>query len=131
MRNLSKSKILAWRQCPKRLWLEIHHPELREDSAATQASYRTGYEVGGIAQQLFDPAGEGVLVDAQRDGYGTALTQSLELLQSPRPIFEAGFSAEGAIAFADIMLPIREGHKLNWRMIEVKSSTSVKDVGAE
>lgn len=40
MRNLSKSKLIAYRQCPKRLWLEVHRPELREDSAATQASFQ-------------------------------------------------------------------------------------------
>jgi hypothetical protein len=39
MRALSKSKLMAFRQCPKRLWLEVHHPELREDSAATQKEF--------------------------------------------------------------------------------------------
>ncbi|ABM41055.1 hypothetical protein Ajs_0812 [Acidovorax sp. JS42] len=34
MRVLSKSKLLAFRQCPKRLWLEIHQPERRKDSGA-------------------------------------------------------------------------------------------------
>jgi hypothetical protein len=34
MHNLPKSKILAYRQCPKRLWLEIHKPELRDDSGS-------------------------------------------------------------------------------------------------
>ena len=46
MRNFSKSKLLAFRQCPKRLWLEIHRPDLREDSAATQASFQVGHQVG-------------------------------------------------------------------------------------
>ena len=41
MRVLSKSKLLAFRQCPKRLWLEVHRPDLREDSSATQASLVT------------------------------------------------------------------------------------------
>ena len=27
-RTLSKSKLMAHRQCPKRLWLQIHRPEL-------------------------------------------------------------------------------------------------------
>jgi hypothetical protein len=31
MRSFSKSKLMALRQCPKRLWLAIHKPELRED----------------------------------------------------------------------------------------------------
>jgi len=34
MRNLSKSKIISYPQCPKRLWLEIHRPELKDDSAS-------------------------------------------------------------------------------------------------
>ena len=38
MRTLSKSKIMAYRQCPKRLWLEIHQPELLKNSDATEAS---------------------------------------------------------------------------------------------
>jgi hypothetical protein len=41
MRNLSKSKIIAYRQCPKRLWLEIHKPELRDDYAS-QAVFAIG-----------------------------------------------------------------------------------------
>lgn len=42
MRTLSKSKLLAFRQCPRRLWLEVHRPELRSDSTATQASFAVG-----------------------------------------------------------------------------------------
>jgi hypothetical protein len=39
MRPLSKSKLMAFRQCPKRLWLEVHRPELREGPAATQKEF--------------------------------------------------------------------------------------------
>ena len=49
---LSKSMLLAFRQCPKRLWLEIHKPELREDSVDTEANFRVGHQVGEIAQRL-------------------------------------------------------------------------------
>ncbi len=62
MRNLSKSKIIAFRQCPKRLWLEIHKPELRDD-AASQAAFAIGNEVGEIARQVFDPQGSGDFID--------------------------------------------------------------------
>ena len=51
MRILSKSKLLAFLQCPKRLWLEIHHKDLRQDSAATQASFDVGHQVGDIARR--------------------------------------------------------------------------------
>ncbi|MGA8863843.1 MAG: DUF2779 domain-containing protein, partial [Gallionella sp.] len=127
MRNLSKSTLIAYRQCPKRLWLEIHRPDLREDAAATQASFQAGDSVGNIARQLYDSAGDGVLLDAQRDGFASTFNRSMELLSSSQPIFEAGFSADGAMAFADAMLPDEQDDKLIWRMVEVKSSTQVKD----
>ena len=127
MRTLSKSKLLAFRQCQKRLWLEIHHPELRTDSVATQASFDVGHQVGDIARQLYDPRNKGALIDPQAEGFDVAFDRTQALLQSAQPIFEAGFRAEGALAFADVMLPVKKGGKQAWRMIEVKSSTSVKD----
>ncbi len=127
MRTLSKSKLLAYLQCPKRLWLEINHPELRQDSAATQASFDTGNVVGEIARRLYDPGGKGQLIDAQKEGYPSAFARSTALLGSASPIFEAAFSAGGALFHADVMLPTRKAGKRVWRMIEVKSSASVKD----
>lgn len=126
MRTLSKSKLLAFRQCARRLWLELHRPELREDSPNTQASFDLGNRVGDVARKLYDPKGNGVLIDAQAEGFPTAVARSKILLNSSQPIFEAGFSAAGALAFADVMLPVRKGGRLEWRMIEVKSSTKVK-----
>ena len=40
--RLSKSKLMAAFQCDRRLWLELHHPELAEVSAATRAAFATG-----------------------------------------------------------------------------------------
>ena len=125
MRTLSKSKLIAFRQCPKRMWLELYKPELREDSAQTLASFAVGNEVGTMARRLYDPGGKGALIDIQLEGFTVALQRSSELLRSNRPIFEAGFSAAGGVAFADVMLPVRKGGKLAWRMLEVKSSTKV------
>lgn len=127
MRVLSKSKLMAFRQCPKRLWLEIHRPELRADSAGTQASFAVGHEVGDIARRLYDPEGIGQLVEVAPDGYDAAFERTRQLLGSSQPIFEAGFSAEGALAFADVMLPVRQGRKRVWHMVEVKSATKLKD----
>ena len=124
---LSKSKLLAFRQCEKRLWLEVHRPELRTDSAATQASFQVGQAVGDMARRLYDPAGVGVLLDAHLDGYEPTLQTSLELLASNAPVFEAGYTAGGVLAFADVMLPVKCRGKNRWRMVEVKSSTNVKD----
>ena len=128
MNPLSKSKILAFRQCPKRLWLEVHRPELREDAADAQARFQTGYQVGDIAKRLYDPEGTGAVIDVDAEGFDAAFARSAELLAGSRgPVFEAGFRAGGALAFADVMLPTSECGQPAWRMVEVKSSTSVKD----
>lgn len=127
MRTLSKSKLLAFRQCPRRLWLEVHCPELRSDSAATQASFAAGHQVGDIARQIYDPEGVGTLLDPQAEGFAAVFSRTQALLASGEPIFEAGFQAEGALSLADVMLPVASDRGSVWRMIEVKSSTEVKD----
>ncbi len=107
---------------------EVHRPDLREDSAGTQARFQTGYQVGDIAKRLYDPEGKGAVIDVNTDGFDAAFARTAELLaDSKQPVFEAGFKADGALAFADVMLPEFEKGQLVWRMVEVKSSTSVKD----
>ncbi|RFC33317.1 MAG: hypothetical protein DID92_2727744780 [Candidatus Nitrotoga sp. SPKER] len=110
---------MALRQCPKRLWLEVHRPDLRKDSATTQASFQIGFQVGDIAQRIYDPEGRGVVIDLQNEGFNRAFERSAELLHSAQPIFEAGFSSAGALAFADVMLPKQQDGKQVWRMVEV------------
>ncbi|MEX1303694.1 MAG: hypothetical protein WEA84_00835 [Rhodovibrionaceae bacterium] len=107
-RTFSKSKLLACRQCPKRLWLEVHRPELRQESGAAEARFQAGYRVGEIARRLYDPDGVGVVIDVAQEGFDRAFARSLELLATPQPIFEAGFSAAGALAFADVLLPLEK-----------------------
>ena len=130
-RTLSKSKILAFRQCPKRLWLELHRPDLQQVSDTTQASFTAGHQVGEVARRLFDPKRTGQLIDVKTEGYDAAFARTRALLATPQPICEAGFSAAGAVALADILLPVRKKGKDAWRMIEVKSSASVKDYHLE
>lgn len=127
MRSFSKSKLLALRQCPKRLWLEVHRPDLLEYSTEIDARIQTGFQVGEIAQKIYDREVQAVRIDVQVDGFDGAFKRTAELLRTRQPIFEAGFSAGGALTFADIMLPEQNGAELVWHLIEVKSSTSVKD----
>lgn len=127
MRSLSKSKIIAYRQCPKRLWLEIHRPELRDDSASEMV-FRIGNQVGDVARSIYDPEGRGVFLDIQVIGHEQAFARSAVLLESGEvPVFEAGMVAGGALAYADVMLPDPLDGAVAWKMIEVKSSTGVKD----
>lgn len=130
MPRLSKSKLLAFRQCERRLWLELHRPGLRQDDDASLAAFSAGHEVGDLARQLYDPDRYGVLLDPMGDGIDATLARSRRLLATAQPVFEAGFEAGGAMAFADILLPV-DPEARAWRMVEVKSATSVKDYHRE
>lgn len=117
--GLSKSRILLHRQCPKRLWLKVHRPELEEIADSNQARFDTGTYVGELAQQLYP---DGVLIDGNDLGQAVIDTKAI-LVGEKRPIFEATLQADGLLIRADLMLPDQNGY----RMVEVKSSTSVKD----
>lgn len=127
MRQLSKSKIIAFRQCPKRLWLEIHRPELRDDSG-NQVAFSIGNQVGDIAHSIYDPDGAGLLIEIEKMGWDTAFTTSAEWLdKNDAPLFEAALRIPGGLALADVMIPRKDDDGVHWHMIEVKSATSVKD----
>ena len=139
--GLSKSRILLHRQCPKRLWLKVHCPELEKIDDDNQARFATGTYVGEVAQQLYP---DGVLIDGDDLSRAVIDTQTI-LAGDKRPIFEATFQADGVLIRADLLLPSpqesplsnslplageRTNEKSNlhsYRMVEVKSSTSVKD----
>ncbi len=123
--RLSKSKLIAFRQCPKRLWLEVHRPELKVYDEATQSRFDAGYRIGDFAQAQYPG---GVLI-APDNNLTVALKETREqLASSPRKVlFEATFQAEGILIRADLLIPAKTG----WHMVEVKSSTSVKDYHIE
>lgn len=122
MTALSKSRLMSFLQCPKRLWLEKHQPELTQFSAATEAAFATGHEIGDIARQLYDPDGTGTLISGA-DGMAAALRDTAEAVASPMatPLFEATFERDSLLIRADVL----DRHAQ--RLIEVKSSTSCKD----
>ncbi len=124
---LSKSKVLAYLQCPKRLWLEVHKPELRADSNATAASFGTGHAVGDAARKIYDPAGAGIFLDIKALGLKGMIAATQTALAERKTIFEAGFQANGTLTLADILVPVEDASGSAWRMVEVKSSTGVKD----
>ncbi len=131
MYTLSKSKVIAHLQCPKRLWLQVHRPDLMEPIDTPQI--QNGYAVGNLAQSVLS-VGQKQIIDIEKLGFERAFTLSKDLLQIPeKTICEAGFQADfthsehgfRAIAFADILRP-HDAIQNAWHMIEVKSSTSVK-----
>ena len=118
--GLSKSRITAWRQCPKRLWLQVYHSELVEISGQAQRAFQIGHEVGAIAQHLCP---DGILIEDD-DNLAAAITATkFAMNRHPdRPLFEATFEHDGLLVRADVLLPTNMGY----RMTEVKASTSVK-----
>ncbi len=119
--GLSKSRITAFEQCPKRLWLQVHRPELAVRDEGAEARFATGHEVGAIAYGLLP---DGVMVEAEPD-LTAALSATKALLAGghDRPIFEATLEHDGVLVRIDILEPDGDG----WRMAEVKSSTRAKD----
>ncbi len=128
--RLSKSKFLSGLQCHKRVYLEIHRPELATPpDASTQAILDMGTEIGILAQARFHG---GVLVKAGYRQRQTAIAETAALLHDPsvEAIFEAAFEYDGVLVRVDILERIQTGGQVSpsWRLIEVKSSTRVKEV---
>lgn len=120
-RLLSKSKYLNGLQCPKLLWLLFHEPEkIPEPDAATQYIFDQGHLVGDLVKKLF-PDG----INVPEEDFINNIKQTRELLQQRKTLFEAGILSGNIYARADILNPVNEDE---WDIIEVKSSTSVKDV---
>ena len=68
--GLSKSKFMAGWQCLKRLYLEVHQPELAgEPDEQSMAVFEQGYEVGRWAHKVFPG---GVLIEAGPEEMGVA-----------------------------------------------------------
>jgi len=120
---LSKSKILAGWQCPKRLWLAVHEPERGEVTASMERAFRVGHEVGDLARRLFPG---GVLIGHDQ-ALSKAIEESARVAARPGPfaLYEGTFRHEGVLIRADILIRDEAGRI---RLVEVKSSTSVKPV---
>lgn len=116
---LSKSRLLAHLQCPKRLWLQTYHPELAEEDEQAAARMDEGNRVGEIARALHPG---GTLIDGE-DLTKSCADTARAMREAANPIFEGTIKYEGVLIRADVLVP--EGKA--WRLIEVKSSTSVKD----
>jgi predicted RecB family nuclease len=120
---LSKTRLLSYLQCPKRLWLAQYSPELENEDAIDQAAIETGRVVGAMARKIYG-AGDGRLVNQNR-GLRAAVAETAALLDAGgrEPIFEATFDHDGLTVQVDVL--DRSGSAP--RIVEVKSSTTVKE----
>lgn len=110
---------MAGLQCPLLLWY------LCNDSAAVpgpdasgEARLEEGKSIGEYAKKRY-PSG----VEVEFGDFKKTIAKTQELLGSGQPIFEASFMNEECYCRCDILVP-NDGM---WDIIEVKSSTSVKE----
>src|SRR5947209_6901375 len=122
--KLSKSRFVAGVQCLKRLYWQVHQPQLAtppEDS--TVAILEQGQEVGRLACLAFPG---GIKVEHGRDNLDQAVRHTRELIANVDvpTIFEATFEHRNVLVRVDIL---QRRPRKRWRLIEVKSTTDVKD----
>lgn len=118
---ISKTKYLEGLKCYKLLWYEYNRKEdLPAIDAATQAVMDQGKLVGELAHALFPG---GIVLQREYDPSKQS-KKSLEAAKLGKPLFEAGFIYKQAYALVDILNPVG---KNAWDLIEVKSSTGVKE----
>lgn len=119
--TITKSRILSGLKCPKRLWLQTFEAELAQESSTSQLTIAAGIELGKLARQNYPG---GILIGHVK-APDQAVLETSRLLgnKNPVPLFEAAFLHSDALVRTDILVPVTGG----WRMVEVKSSGSVKD----
>lgn len=121
--RLSKSRFLAGLQCAKRLYLEIHSPELATPPTPDRrAIMDMGTDVGVVARQCFP---HGVLVEQTHRQIPAALLRTSELVKDEAipSLFEGAFVWQGILIRVDILERI---DATRWRLIEVKATSKVK-----
>lgn len=121
---LTKSRYLNGLQCFKLLWIAANEPErIPATDAATQHIFDQGHLVGELAKILY-PSG----ITVPNDSFKGNLEMTRELIRQRNPLFEAGVLANQIYSRTDIMNPVNEEE---WDLIEVKSSTSVKEINLD
>lgn len=111
-------------QCELRLWYEVFDRDLMEEpDPATQSRFDTGTEVGELAQKLYRG---GRSIGHDHFHFREANRDTKELIDdlSIPALFEPAFQYKRVRCRIDVLQRLPEG---GWRIIEVKSSTSLKD----
>ncbi|MFQ5514032.1 MAG: DUF2779 domain-containing protein [Myxococcota bacterium] len=123
--HLTKSRVVAGLQCPKRLWLSVRARDLAAPPPpAQQAIFDEGTRVGEAAHALFPG---GVRVDDPPWAHEEAVRRTEALMRDPAvpAIFEAAFEWRNVRVRADVLERLGAGR---WGLREVKASTRVKEV---
>ena len=131
--RLSKSRIMAGLQCPKRLWLETYHRELIHYEPSSHSAFAQGDAFGVLARSLIEADCDqvGTLIEAVREPVAALTLTQQALAGDPALLFEPAFKADNVFVRADAL--IRESAQSSalsdeprYTMVEVKASASIK-----
>lgn len=122
---LSKSSFLKGHQCLKFLYLHNKHEafDIKRDpfDNSKMNVFKTGTEVGLIAQQLFPG---GIDVSPKDKDHEASVKKTKELIEAGQEvIYEAAFIYKQVYVAVDILVRQSRG----WKAYEVKSTSSVKE----
>lgn len=113
---LTKSKIISGLQCHKKLWLDTNAP-IKQDLHI----FHLGNRFGEFARNYY---GTGVDLTGNLDATSAIAATKNALNDASVPvIYEAAFLYNDTLVRIDVLRRLAHG----WEMIEVKSSTSLKD----
>jgi Domain of unknown function(DUF2779) len=119
---ITKSKFLAGTQCLKRLYWIVHSPEMAaQRDESDQSIIEQGRQVGLLAQQMFP---SGVTVEGRDREEVIRITRELIANPAVPAIFEGAFEHDDVFVRVDVL---QRHQDRRWRLIEVKSTASVKD----
>ena len=121
--GLSKSKYCSGLQCPKILWLQENKPEEAQNTSKDSVM-ENGTLVGEVARGYFGDYNP-VTIDSNKENM---VIETKELMDKGADnITEASFITDGLYCAVDILHKDNDG----WDIVEVKSSTEVKDIYKE
>ena len=118
--GLSKSKYCRGIQCPKMLWLDKYMPE-QAGELGLEAVLTNGINVGNLARNYF---GSYSVVEYDENKNLMAENTKKLIENGIENIAEASFVHDGLYCAVDILRKNGDGFDI----VEVKSSTSVKDI---
>jgi hypothetical protein len=122
--RLSKSQYCRGLQCEKLLWLYRHQPELATPPGPMdQMIFDQGTAIGELACQRF-PGGTLISEDHTQPTEAVAATKRA-VDDGAQTLYEAAAIFDNVLIRADILNRNSDG---TWDLIEVKSSSAVKDV---
>jgi hypothetical protein len=116
------------------LWTHFNNREaIPAPDEGQQYIFDSGHMVGDLAKRLYPGGKEVPLLFKADDALELTVTATRDLIKRRIPIFEASFLVDDRYCRVDILVPVPglDGDRQSgdtWDLIEVKSSTRVKDI---